>query len=70
MFAVEDQAVLVWQGRQFDWDFTGYSERATPLAGPVEVLTPRPIVAAFRSGLGVEVHWSVRGSAGASSVEG
>src|SRR5690606_11902738 len=61
IFAVGEQAVLVWKGRQFDWSFTGYRERISPCQDLVEVLTPRPIVALFDSGLAPALHESAVG---------
>lgn len=58
LFAVGDQAVLVWNGGQFDWSFTGYRKRPLFERGAATVLTPRPIVELFDKGLRPAVHGS------------
>jgi hypothetical protein len=56
IFAGDDRAVLVWNGRQFDWSFHGYVERAAPETGMVSVLTPRPVFDLFRHGFQPHIH--------------
>lgn len=58
IFARDGQAGLVWEGAQLDWSFDGYRRRETPVTGPVEVLTPGPVVALFRAGFRPAVHAS------------
>ncbi|HLS68425.1 MAG TPA: hypothetical protein VK035_03710 [Kiloniellales bacterium] len=58
IFALGDQAVLVWNSWQLDWSFTGYRKRAFSGRGSVTVLTPRPIVELFSEGLRPRVHGS------------
>ncbi|PYF10387.1 hypothetical protein C8J30_105198 [Rhodobacter viridis] len=58
MVASADAAVLIWQGRQFDWSFEGYHPRPILLEGPVEVLTPKPLVEVIRAGFVPQVHAS------------
>lgn len=59
LFAVGEQPVLLWKGRQFDWSFHRYEARAEPAAGTVRVLSPRPLVELFSRGLQPLVHESV-----------
>lgn len=58
MVASYETAVLIWQGCQFDWSFEGYRPRPVPLDGPVEVLTPKPLVEVIRAGFVPQVHTS------------
>ncbi len=60
----EGRPVLLWRGHQWSWGFDGYSPLPQPMtAGVVTVLTPEPIVALFKNGLGAEllVHPSAEG---------
>lgn len=60
----EGQPVLLWRGRQWRWSFEGYSPlRQAMTSGMVTVLTPEPIVAVSKTGLGAElqVHPSAKG---------
>lgn len=61
-FAHDRDAVLVWDDRQFNWRANGYVLRAEPVAGMVEVLTPRPVVALFHAGFRPMVHDTVVGA--------
>ncbi|ETD85192.1 hypothetical protein [Rhodobacter capsulatus] len=58
MVASYETAVLIWQGRQFDWSFEGYCPRPVPLEGLVDVLTPKPLVEVIRAGFVPQVHAS------------
>ncbi len=50
-------AWLVWKGRVHRWSHGGYVEcRAISPDEPVDVLTPKPILAVFRAGYRPEVH--------------
>ncbi|MBZ0129681.1 MAG: hypothetical protein K8F59_11255 [Rhodobacteraceae bacterium] len=49
IFAHAGGAVLTWQGQHFAWGFDGYRP-ITAIGGPVQVLTPKPIVDLFASG--------------------
>jgi hypothetical protein len=52
----EGQPVLLWRGRQWRWSFEGYSPLPEPMTtGVVAVLTPEPIVALFKNGLGADL---------------
>ncbi len=53
-----DTPIMIWQGRQYRWSFEGYTPQATPLAGTVRVLTPKPLIEVFRQGYQPEVHAS------------
>ncbi|WP_444464692.1 hypothetical protein [Rhodobacter capsulatus] len=59
MVAAGETAVLIWRGGQFDWSFDGYRARPVPLAGLVEVLTPKPLVEVIRAGFVPQVHVGV-----------
>lgn len=59
MVAAGETAVLIWRGGQFDWSFEGYRPRPVPLAGLVEVLTPKPLVEVIRAGFVPQVHVGV-----------
>ncbi|WP_434135314.1 hypothetical protein JQR88_00670 [Pseudomonas luteola] len=53
LIEVDGQCLLLWQGRQWQWSFTGYQPAAQllPAESEVTVLTPEPIVKLFAAGL-------------------
>ncbi|EPX85710.1 hypothetical protein [Salipiger mucosus] len=59
VFAVGEEAVLLWQGREFAWGFEGYRPCAGRTDGDVAVLTPAPVVDVLREGYLPAVHPSV-----------
>lgn len=61
IFAVGDQAYLVWNGGHRRWSFAGYSApEPAPFKGHVQVLTPHSIVRMLRT-YAVRVHASADG---------
>lgn len=61
MVEQDGEPILLWRGRQWRWSFDGYSPLLQKIGnGMVSVLTPNPIVALFKNGLGAElqVHFS------------
>ncbi|MCC5987203.1 MAG: hypothetical protein JJT95_05925 [Pararhodobacter sp.] len=56
IFADGNQAVLIWNGRQMNWGFDGYTVRETSVTGTVGLLTPKPIVEVLRLGFKPMVH--------------
>jgi hypothetical protein len=61
IFAMDGGAVLVWNGRMFDWSFDDYTKRLASVRGAVTVLTPRPLVELFSRGFAPLVHNSADG---------
>ena len=58
-------AWLLWHGQLLEWSAGGYRRRQPPLpaSSPVEVLTPRSLVAVLRSGYQLGAHASAEGYA-------
>ena len=63
IFAHEGQAVLIWQGAQFNWSFDGYIARDELVQGAVDVLTPLPVIDLLRLGFTPAVHVSAPAAA-------
>jgi hypothetical protein len=60
LFALEDRAMLKWNGVARPWSLTGYGQSIEhPQNIEVVVLTPRPIVEIIRAGYRLDVHPSV-----------
>jgi hypothetical protein len=57
---LDGSAWLLWHGLLLEWSAGGYRRRRPPLpaSSPVEVLTPRSLVAVLRSGYQMEAHAS------------
>ena len=53
----DGECVLLWRGGQWCWSFAGYTQlhTAIPAVQHVNVLTPEPIVALFKSGLAADL---------------
>jgi hypothetical protein len=58
MIALLTEAWLVWGGQRHRWSSTGYSDSRPLDHTEVEVLTPRPTVAALRAGYRPAIHQS------------
>lgn len=62
IFVAGEAAVLLWQGRQWDWSFAGYHPRPESVAGKVAVLTPLPALRVLQNGFCPMVHPSADAS--------
>jgi hypothetical protein len=60
MVGADGEAALVWADQLLAWTPAGYGPARARTAGPVEVLTPRSIVAALTAGYRPVVHPSAR----------
>jgi hypothetical protein len=62
---LDGSAWLLWLGQLLEWSAGGYQSRRLllPASSPVEVLTPRSLVAVLRSGYQLEAHASAEGHA-------
>lgn len=56
--ALDSDPWLVWRGELQAWSAAGYTTRRPLLSGPVQVLTPRSLIAVMRAGYRPTVHRS------------